>query len=89
MVEMPHLEEAKLFVNEVKLVFWNHPQVYNEFLMIMRNIQHQDEEEILESIFRVVELFGNHTDLIIGFHNFLPSECTLMAYELLEYEILW
>jgi len=56
---------------QVKLQFSGHPQVYNDFLDIMKEFKSQsiDTPGVIK---RVSLLFRGHPDLIVGFNTFLP-----------------
>ncbi len=64
-------ENALDFLDEVKLVFANQPEVYNSFLDIMKEFKtkHIDTPGV---IMRVKELFKGRPALVLGFNNFLP-----------------
>uniref|UniRef100_A0A674B6G1 Paired amphipathic helix protein Sin3a n=1 Tax=Salmo trutta TaxID=8032 RepID=A0A674B6G1_SALTR len=55
----------------LKLQFGNQPQVYNDFLDIMKEFKSQsiDTPGVIS---RVSQLFKGHPDLIMGFNTFLP-----------------
>jgi len=61
-----------MYLDEVKAEFGDHPQVYHEFLHIMRTFKSQ-EIDIPEVIFRVTQLFHSNQSLVLGFNTFLPD----------------
>ncbi|XP_039298739.1 paired amphipathic helix protein Sin3b isoform X2 [Nilaparvata lugens] len=65
------VEDALSYLDNVKMKFNNHPQVYNDFLDIMKEFKSQsiDTPGVIE---RVSKLFQGHPDLILGFNTFLP-----------------
>uniref|UniRef100_A0A673CQC9 Paired amphipathic helix protein Sin3a n=1 Tax=Sphaeramia orbicularis TaxID=375764 RepID=A0A673CQC9_9TELE len=62
---------ALSYLDQVKLQFGNQPQVYNDFLDIMKEFKSQsiDTPGVIN---RVSQLFKGHPDLIMGFNTFLP-----------------
>ncbi|XP_060923907.1 paired amphipathic helix protein Sin3a-like [Limanda limanda] len=65
------VEDALSYLDQVKLQFGNYPQVYNDFLDIMKEFKSQsiDTPGVIN---RVSQLFKGHPDLIMGFNTFLP-----------------
>ena len=65
------VEDALSYLDQVKLQFSGHPQVYNDFLDIMKEFKSQsiDTPGVIK---RVSSLFRGHPDLIVGFNTFLP-----------------
>ncbi|KAM9409739.1 paired amphipathic helix protein Sin3a-like isoform 2-T3 [Pholidichthys leucotaenia] len=65
------VEDALSYLDQVKLQFGNQPQVYNDFLDIMKEFKSQsiDTPGVIN---RVSQLFRGHPDLIMGFNTFLP-----------------
>uniref|UniRef100_A0A674PCW0 Paired amphipathic helix protein Sin3a n=1 Tax=Takifugu rubripes TaxID=31033 RepID=A0A674PCW0_TAKRU len=65
------VEDALSYLDQVKLQFGNKPQVYNDFLDIMKEFKSQsiDTPGVIN---RVSQLFKGHPDLIMGFNTFLP-----------------
>lgn len=59
------------FLLQVKYKFGNQPQVYNDFLDIMKEFKSQsiDTPGVIQ---RVSNLFKGHPELIVGFNTFLP-----------------
>uniref|UniRef100_A0A671VCV6 Paired amphipathic helix protein Sin3a n=1 Tax=Sparus aurata TaxID=8175 RepID=A0A671VCV6_SPAAU len=68
---VPKVEDALSYLDQVKLQFGNQPQVYNDFLDIMKEFKSQsiDTPGVIS---RVSQLFKGHPDLIMGFNTFLP-----------------
>ena len=69
--QQPILNDALLYLDQVKVRFVDHPQVYNRFLDIMKDFKSQaiDTPGVIE---RVSTLFNGHPELIQGFNTFLP-----------------
>ncbi|CAF1010544.1 unnamed protein product [Adineta ricciae] len=65
------VEDALNYLDKVKNQFALKPQVYNQFLDIMKEFKSQsiDTQEVIN---RVSTLFHGHPDLIVGFNTFLP-----------------
>ncbi|XP_072020842.1 paired amphipathic helix protein Sin3a-like [Amphiura filiformis] len=65
------VEDALSYLDQVKLQFGSQPQVYNDFLDIMKEFKSQsiDTPGVIN---RVSNLFKGHPDLIVGFNTFLP-----------------
>jgi len=66
------VEDALLYLDEVKREFGNRPRIYNEFLAIMKNFKSQ-EVDTPGVIARVSKLFRGYNNLILGFNKFLPD----------------
>ncbi|KAM9853933.1 paired amphipathic helix protein Sin3a-like [Aulostomus maculatus] len=65
------VEDALSYLDQVKLRFGNQPQVYNDFLDIMKEFKSQ-RLGTPGVIGRVSQLFRDHQDLLMGFNKFLP-----------------
>ena len=65
------VEDALSYLDKVKLQFQDQPQVYNDFLDIMKEFKSQsiDTPGVIQ---RVSNLFRGHPELIVGFNTFLP-----------------
>lgn len=65
------VEDALTYLDLVKFKFGNQPQVYNDFLDIMKEFKSQsiDTPGVIK---RVSQLFSGFPDLIVGFNTFLP-----------------
>ncbi|XP_054279983.1 paired amphipathic helix protein Sin3b isoform X2 [Macrosteles quadrilineatus] len=65
------VEDALSYLDMVKYKFGDQPQVYNDFLDIMKEFKSQsiDTPGVIE---RVSSLFNGHPELIVGFNTFLP-----------------
>ena len=78
--QQPILNDALSYLDQVKLRFQEHPDVYNRFLDIMKDFKSQaiDTPGVID---RVSHLFAGHPELIQGFNTFLPPgyriECGL------------
>ena len=66
------VEDALSYLDQVKFQFERQPEVYNQFLDIMKEFKSQaiDTPGVIS---RVSNLFRGHNDLIEGFNTFLPS----------------
>ncbi|XP_012253699.2 paired amphipathic helix protein Sin3a isoform X2 [Athalia rosae] len=65
------VEDALSYLDQVKYKFNNQPQVYNDFLDIMKEFKSQSIDTP-GVITRVSNLFKGHPELIVGFNTFLP-----------------
>ena len=65
------VEDALSYLDQVKFKFGNQPQVYNDFLDIMKEFKSQSIDTP-GVIARVSCLFKGHPELIVGFNTFLP-----------------
>lgn len=65
------VEDALSYLDLVKFKFGSTPQVYNDFLDIMKEFKSQsiDTPGVIQ---RVSNLFKGYPDLIVGFNTFLP-----------------
>ena len=70
--QQPILNDALSYLDQVKVRFVDQPDVYNQFLDIMKDFKSQtiDTPGV---IFRVSQLFNGHPNLIQGFNTFLPQ----------------
>ena len=66
------VEDALLYLDQVKVEFGDRPQIYNEFLDIMKTFKtHQiDTPGVIR---RVSNLFHGNKKLVLGFNTFLPE----------------
>ncbi|KAL8688268.1 MAG: hypothetical protein Q9218_005778 [Villophora microphyllina] len=69
--QQPILNDALSYLDQVKVRFVDHPDVYNRFLDIMKDFKSQaiDTPGVID---RVSTLFAGHPELIQGFNTFLP-----------------
>ncbi|XP_059470996.1 paired amphipathic helix protein Sin3b isoform X2 [Neocloeon triangulifer] len=65
------VEDALSYLDQVKFKFGTQPQVYNDFLDIMKEFKSQSIDTP-GVIARVSNLFKGHPELIVGFNTFLP-----------------
>ncbi|KAK7571866.1 hypothetical protein V9T40_014338 [Parthenolecanium corni] len=65
------VEDALSYLDQVKYKFGAQPQVYNDFLDIMKEFKSQSIDTP-GVITRVSNLFKGHPELIVGFNTFLP-----------------
>jgi len=68
----PKFESALDFLDKVKTVFEKQPEVYTQFLDIMKDFKAHNIDTP-SVITRVKHLFHGHRDLILGFNAFLPQ----------------
>ncbi|XP_050358996.1 paired amphipathic helix protein Sin3a isoform X3 [Nymphalis io] len=69
------VEDALSYLDQVKYKFNTQPQVYNDFLDIMKEFKSQTVGCRIDTpgvITRVSNLFKGHPELIVGFNTFLP-----------------
>ena len=66
------VEDALLYLDQVKAEFGDRPEIYNEFLEIMKSFKSQ-EIDTPGVICRVSTLFRGYGKLIYGFNTFLPE----------------
>jgi paired amphipathic helix protein Sin3a len=66
------VEDALVYLDDVKREFGDRPRIYNEFLEIMKNFKSQ-EVDTPGVINRVSKLFRGYNNLILGFNKFLPD----------------
>lgn len=66
------VEDALLYLDQVKMEFGDRPHIYNEFLDIMKTFKtHQiDTPGVIR---RVSDLFHSNKKLVLGFNTFLPE----------------
>ena len=69
--QQPILTDALSYLDQVKVRFVDQPDVYNQFLDIMKEFKSQDIDTP-GVINRVSTLFAGHPELIEGFNTFLP-----------------
>eukprot|EP00171_Calliarthron_tuberculosum_P013046 IDg13046t1 len=74
------VEDALLYLEKVKQVFGEKPDVYNLFLDIMKAFKAQTIDTT-EVIVRVSQLFSGHEKLILGFNRFLPPGYKILIGE--------
>mgnify|MGYP005669533841 FL=1 len=66
------VEDALLYLDQVKMAFEDKPEIYNKFLDIMKNFKAQeiDTPGVIQQVSR---LFRGYNKLILGFNTFLPD----------------
>ena len=69
---LPRVEDAMLYLDQVKIEFSDRPHIYNGFLEILKHFKAQTIDTI-GVIHSVRRLFHGHIDLILGFNIFLPG----------------
>lgn len=75
------VEDALLYLDDVKREFKDQPTIYNKFLAIMKNFKSQ-EVDTPGVISQVSKLFRGYKDLILGFNTFLPEGNKISAADL-------
>jgi len=66
------VEDALLYLDQVKVEFGDQPHIYNEFLDIMKTFKTQ-QIDTPGVIRRVSNLFRGNRRLVLGFNTFLPE----------------
>ena len=66
------VEDALLYLDQVKVEFGDRPHIYNEFLDIMKTFKTQ-QLDTPGVIRRVSNLFQGNRRLVLGFNTFLPD----------------
>lgn len=66
------VEDALLYLDQVKVEFGDRPHIYNEFLDIMKTFKTQ-QIDTPGVIRRVSTLFQGNRKLVLGFNTFLPE----------------
>ena len=74
------VEDALSYLDQVKARFDREPMKYNEFIDIMKEFKAQSIDTP-GAIRRVIELFADDPDLILGFNTFLPPGYAIEACE--------
>ena len=66
------VEDALLYLDQVKMAFEDKPEIYNKFLDIMKNFKAQeiDTPGVIQQVSR---LFRGYNKLILGFNTILPD----------------
>ncbi|XP_057319073.1 paired amphipathic helix protein Sin3a-like [Microplitis mediator] len=70
-IQRLNVEDAVLYLNKVRCTFSNQPQVYADFLNIMKDLKSR-RIAISTVVSRVSNLFEGHPELIVGFNTYLP-----------------
>ena len=70
------LEDVLAYLDRVKLKFEDAPEIYNQFLDIIKKF-HAQSIDAPGFIERVLQLFRGHPMLILGFNPFLPRGYTI------------
>ena len=69
--QQPILNDALSYLDQVKIFYSDEPDVYNQFLNIMRDFK-SGAIDTPAVIGRIVHLFSGNPDLVQGFNTFLP-----------------
>jgi paired amphipathic helix protein Sin3a len=72
MIRELKVEDALLYLDQVKVEFGDQPHIYNEFLDIMKTFKTQ-QIDTPGVIRRVSNLFQGNPRLVLGFNTFLPE----------------
>ena len=75
------VEDALLYLDQVKAEFGDEPEIYNEFLEIMKSFKSQ-QIDTPGVIRRVSTLFEGYGKLIYGFNTFLPEGFKITAEDI-------
>ncbi|CAM9605195.1 unnamed protein product, partial [Phaeothamnion confervicola] len=75
------VEDALLYLDEVKRVFEGRPDVYESFLNVMKNFKNGDLDTF-GVIKRVSDLFEGYPRLILDFNAFLPDDHQITVADL-------
>ncbi|KAJ2926794.1 hypothetical protein H1R20_g10319, partial [Candolleomyces eurysporus] len=79
-----NVTDALTYLEEVKVQFADQPDVYNQFLDIMKEFKNE-QIDTLGVIKRIPQAFHGHPALIQGFNTFLPAgyliECSIDAHD--------
>jgi paired amphipathic helix protein Sin3a len=73
-----HLEQARDFVNKIRIRFSEKPEIHSSFLNILQTFQ-SEQSSPQEVYQQVAELFQNQTDLLHEFSQFLPESEIIRA----------
>eukprot|EP00979_Chaetoceros_neogracilis_P002192 scaffold383_cov229-Chaetoceros_neogracile.AAC.9 len=65
------IEDAYLYLHQVKTVFKDRPQIYDDFLHIVKTFKAK-KIDVPEAIALITRLFEGNAFLILGFNTFLP-----------------
>ena len=66
------VEDALMYLDQVKMEFGDFPHIYNDFLEIMKTYKSQEIDTPVV-IRRVAALFHGNKRLLLGFNSFLPE----------------
>lgn len=66
------LEDAKMYINKVKLAYADNPHIYDTFLSIAKSYK-SNQIDTIGVIVHVTQLFQGNKTLLLGLNNFLPK----------------
>ena len=66
------------YIRNVKWTYTHHPEVYEKFAKVLKDFNQKRIDEVT-TIHRIVTLFQDHPDLILGFNFFLPESYRVLA----------
>ncbi|XP_058772378.1 paired amphipathic helix protein Sin3-like 3 isoform X2 [Vicia villosa] len=66
-------DDAKIYLQEIKVAFKDEKQKFNEFLKTMKDIK-KKRAEIASMLARVKEMFEGHGELLLKFNTYLSDE---------------
>ena len=73
------VEDALMYLDQVKMEFSSHPEIYDLFLDIMNNFK-SGKIDTPGVIQKVSELFIGNKKLVLGFNTFLPEGYKVRLY---------
>ena len=74
------------YIRKVKDAFTRQPKTYRRFMDAL-HAYHEEKADTLKTIKDVVSLFQHHTDLVLGFNAFLPTNYRIRMFEKSGYTI--
>jgi histone deacetylase complex regulatory component SIN3 len=74
---------AVMYLDDVKREFIDQPDIYNEFLAVMKEFKSGGLDTVGVRA-RVMELFKGHRKVLLGFNAFLPPNCAITEHDMEE-----
>jgi histone deacetylase complex regulatory component SIN3 len=74
---------AVIYLDDVKREFIDQPDIYNEFLAVMKEFKSGGLDTVGVRT-RVMELFKGHKKILLGFNAFLPPNCAITELDMEE-----
>ena len=68
------------YIRNVKWTYHHHPEVYEKFSKVLKDFNSKRIDEV-DTIHKIVTLFQDHPDLILGFNFFLPEGYKVLAHK--------
>ncbi len=72
--------QSMAYVQKVKESFKHKPETYKKFRRVM-NSYHEHDEDLVDTMYDIIDLFQHHPDLVLGFNTFLPDGCSVHMSE--------